>query len=323
MKRRLALVLLVLVLVICAGGYAGYSYFVGPESQTISQAPVELRVFVASSLTTVVKENQQTFEKENDAKIIFNAAGSDSLYQQIISGSPADVSMAADFKWLAQLKSKGLLYDDKYWNFTTNFLVVMLPADNPKNIASLLDLVKPGVRIVIAGWTVPAGKYTNSTLNKIDNTWGNPVSPKYKGPEWENYRARFIQNIISYETSVEQVVGKVAMGNCDAGLAYVSDARTTGGSKLQLLQIPAEVNTLGVYAIGIVKSSNQHDLATKYVNFWLSSEGQDLLHKFGFGETLSTASLSIWTFWAAEDFLPFRDAGELTYLPRRMTQTLI
>jgi molybdate transport system substrate-binding protein len=323
LKRRFALVLLVLVLVICGSGYAGYTYFVGLESQNLSQGPVELRVFVAASLTTVVTENQPTFEKGDNAKLIFNAAGSDTLYSQIISGSPADVFMAADFKWLNQLKSQGLLYDDKYWNFTTNYLVVMLPADNPKNITSLLDLVKPGVRIVISGWTVPAGKYTNSTLIKIDKTWGNPASPKYKGPEWENYKARFIQNIISYETSVEQVVGKVAMGNCDAGIAYISDATTAGGSKLQLLQIPAEVNTLGVYAIGIIKSSNQHDLATKYVNFWLSSEGQDLLHKFGFGGTPSTTFSSIWTFWAAQGFLPSRDAGELAYLPGRMTQTLI
>jgi molybdate transport system substrate-binding protein len=219
---------------------------------------------------------------------------------QITAGSPGDVFMAADFKWLKQLKASGLLTEDKYWNFTTNVLVVMLPADNPKGITSLLDLVKPGMRIVIAGWTVPAGKYTNNTLTRIDTTWGNPSSSKYKGAEWENYKARFIQNIVSYETSVEQVVGKVVLGNCDAGIDYASDAKTLGGSKPKQIQIPTEVNTLGVYAIGAIKSSNHPDLAMKYVDFWLSNEGQTLLAKHGFGQTLAMITPPIWTAWMTE-----------------------
>ena len=251
-------------------------------------------------MNTIVTENEEPFQTDNNAKLLFNAGGSDALYAQIAAGSPADVFMAADFKWLKQLKAGGLLYQDKYWNFTTNSLVIMLPSDNPKTITSLLDLVQPGVRIVIASWTVPAGKYTNTTLNKIDSTWGNPASPKYKGAEWENYKTRFIQNIVSYETNVEQVVGKVVLGTCDAGIAYISDAKTLGGSKLKQVQIPAEVNTLGVYAIGAIKASSHPDLAIEYVNFWLSNEGQALLTKYGFGQPLSMATSPSWPDWIAE-----------------------
>jgi molybdate transport system substrate-binding protein len=310
------MVVAVLVVVLCVGVYRGYLYYAGLQSQTsttvaetqtttetgtqtLLQSPAELRVFEAASLNTMLTQNTEPFQTNNNVKLLFNAGGSDSLYAQIVAGSPADVFMAADFKWLNQLKTKGLLYQDQYWNFTTNILVVILPNDNPKNITSLLDLVRPGMRIVIAGWTVPAGKYTNTTLNKIDSTWGNPSSPKYKGAQWEKYKARFVQNIISYETSVEQVVGKVALGNCDAGIAYVSDAKTLGGSKLKYVQIPAEVNTLGVYAIGVIKASSHQDLAMKYVNFWLSSEGQALLTEYGFGQTLSMA-LPIWVDSIAE-----------------------
>jgi molybdate transport system substrate-binding protein len=249
-------------------------------------------------LNTILTQNSEPFQTDNNVKLLFNAGGSDSLYAQIVAGSPSDVFMAADFKWMNQLKAKGLLYQDNYWNFTTNILIVMLPGDNPKNITSLLDLVQPGARIVIAGWTVPAGKYTNTTLNRIDSTWGNPSSPKYKGTQWEKYKARFIQNIISYETNVEQVVGKVVLGNCDAGIAYVSDAKTLGGSKLKYVKIPAEVNTLGVYAIGAIKASSHPHLAMKYVKFWLSSEGQALLTEYGFGQTLSMV-LPIWVAWLA------------------------
>jgi molybdate transport system substrate-binding protein len=290
LKRIWILTAAILIVVLCVGGYTGYSYYAGLQSQSqtvTSLTATELRVFVAASLNTIVTENKEPFQTDNNAKLLFNAGSSDALYAQILVGSPADVYMAADFKWLNQLKAGGLLYQDKYWNFTTNTLVVMLPSDNPKSITSLLDLVKPRVRIVVTGWNAPVGKYTNSTLNKIDSTWGNPSSPKYKGTEWENYKTRFIQNIISYETTVEQVVGKVVLGNCDAGVAYVSDAKTIGGSKLKQIQIPAEVNTVGTFAIGAVKASSHPDLAMKYVNFWLSNEGQTLLARYGFGQTLA------------------------------------
>ena len=297
MKRIWILTAAILIVVLCVGGYTGYSYYTGLQSQSqtvTSLTATELRVFVAASLNTIVTENKEPFQTDNNVKLLFNAGSSDTLYAQILVGSPADVYMAADFKWLNQLKAGGLLYQDKYWNFTTNTLVVMLPSDNPKNITSLLDLVKPRVRIVVTGWNAPVGKYTNSTLNKIDSTWGNPSSPKYKGTEWENYKTRFIQNIISYETTVEQVVGKVVLGNCDAGVAYVSDAKTIGGSKLKQIQIPAEVNTVGTFAIGAVKASSHPDLAMKYVNFWLSNEGQTLLARYGFGQTLAMVTSPTW-----------------------------
>jgi ABC-type Fe3+ transport system substrate-binding protein len=39
-----------------------------------------------------------------------------------------------------------------------------------------------------------------------------------------------------------------------------------------------------------VKGSINYDLATKYVNFWLSQEGQKWLAKYGFGSTLPGAT---------------------------------
>jgi molybdate transport system substrate-binding protein len=284
----------ILIVVLCVGGYTGYSYYTGLHSRSQTQNPTELRVFVAAAMNAIVTENKEPFQTDNNAKLLFNAGSSDALYAQILVGSPADVYMAADFKWLNQLKADGLLYQDKYWNFTTNTLVVILPSDNPKNIASLLDIVKPGVRIVVTGWSAPVGKYTNTTLNKIDSTWGNPSSPEYKGTDWENYKTRFVQNIISYEPNVEQVVGKVVLGNCDAGVAYVSDATTIGGSKLKQIQIPTEVNTVGTFGIGAVKASNHPELAMKYVNFWLSNEGQNLLARYGFGQTLAMVASPTW-----------------------------
>jgi len=311
MRRRIGVLLVLLAIASSALAISGYNFFqysnmpsVGvsptvsaqptstapsptptPTEQPVNKTASELRLFVAASLANVVRKHaQETFERENNVRILLNLGGSDTLYQQIASGSPADVYMAADFKWTTKLKTDGLLDNNQYWNFTTNKLIVILPADNPKNITSLQDLVQPHTKIVVAAWTVPVGKYTNSTLTKIQKTWGNRSDPTYKGPQWEHYRDKIINNIVSYEPAVNYVVTKVLMGVCDAGFAYITDVKFQG-PKLQYVEIPTSVNTIGTYGIAVIKDTANRDLAVKYVRFWLWDEGQKLLAEYGFGAT--------------------------------------
>lgn len=280
-RKVIALAILTVALV----GLFAALYVVLPETS------IELRIFVAASLTRVVRDDQPAFESEHNVKLLFNTGGSDALYQQIVSGSPADVFMAADVRWLERLNESGLLYDHQYWKFASNSLVVIVSTEDSAKVATLLDLTRPGVRIAVAAWTVPAGRYTNMTLTKIDAAWGNESNPNYRGPEWKNYTQRVIRNIITYEPDVEQVVTKVQTGVADAGFAYLSDVTHMGESKMKYIPIPPDVNVEAKYGIGVPKESRHPAIATEYVNFWLSEEGQDLLAKYGFGSSLVTSFL--------------------------------
>jgi len=255
-----------------------------PTEQPASKTPTELRVFAGAGLMHVVERHRERFERENNAKVVCNFASADRLYQQIYSGSPCDVYMSPDFKWTKKLKADGLLDNDQYWNFTTNKLIVILPADNPKNITTLLDLVRPNTKISLGAWGIPVGTYTNMTLTKIQKTWGNRSDPNYKGPQWEHYRDRIIKNIVSYEPMVITITTKVLMGVVDAGIVFEFEAKFVG-PKLKYVEIPSSVNTIGTFGIAVIKNTANRDLATKYVNFWLSEEGQGLLSEYGFGAT--------------------------------------
>jgi len=250
--------------------------------------PVELRIFIASSLTHAAKDQVAQFEKDHNVKIILNSDSSSSLYTQITSGAPADVFMSADQKWLHQLctNNPGLL-NNRYENFTTNSLEIILAPGNPANITSLSDLANPGVKLVLAAPSVPAGSYANNTIWKIDSTWGNPNSPQYiTTGAYKNFNASIYQNVVSYENSVEQVVGKVSLGLgiADAGIVFVSDRvySINNGAPITFIPIPAEVNTKGIYGIGIVSSTQHPELAQKFMNYWLSDAGKQVLTKHGF-----------------------------------------
>ena len=284
-NKIIATTLIVIMVCAFAAGYIIYNAAL--QEYHSPSAPPTLRVFIASSLINIVSNMTNEFSTKNNCKITLNSAGSNTLYQQINSGSPCDVFMAADYKWTKQLNASGRLYNNTYQNFTSNILEVLLPKDNTKNITSLLDLINPEVKIVVADPLVPAGSYTNTTLTKIDATWGNASSLQYQGAKWQNYRSKFLANVVSYETAVEGVVGKVSLdlGTADAGIAFVSDA-TYGvitGAQLHYIPIPSEVNTRGVYSIAVINGTSHFDLAQKFVDFWTSNQGETLMQTYGFG----------------------------------------
>lgn len=288
-------------LIIVAVAIAGSATTIGLVLWTMNQNnQPTLRVFMASSLTHVVGNETTAFEKQYNCKLVINSGGSNTLEAQIALGSPCDVFMSAANKWTKTLNSSGLLdnYTSKCNNFTTNKLVVITPEGNTK-VTSLLDLAnnvtKP--KIDIANSSVPVGNYTIQTLLKINSTYGNPGNPsKYKGGAWVNYYGNFMANVQSQEPSDETVVTNVNLNlDYDAGIVYISDVTYPGApSSLTWIPIPYDVNTIGTYSIGVInqtaqrsytESASQLTLAWEFVNFWLSTSGQTLLHTYGLGIT--------------------------------------
>jgi molybdate transport system substrate-binding protein len=263
-------------------------YIAFTKTSKVGNKPIELRVFTASSLMHVTEEMVAQFEKDNNVKLIFNSDSSSNLYTQIISGSPVDVFMSADHKWTDQLliNNPGLL-NNRYEKFTTTSLQIILAPGNPANITSIADLTKPGVKLVMVVPSAPAGAYTNATIWKIDSTWGNSDSAQYiDSGIYKNFNASIYQNVFSYENNVEYVVGKVSLGigTADAGIVYVSDGvyGINTGAQVSFIEIPAEVNTRGTYGIGVVGSTQHPEIAQKFMDYWLSETGKELLTKHGF-----------------------------------------
>jgi molybdate transport system substrate-binding protein len=249
--------------------------------------PVDLRVDIASSLIHVVQNMSSDFEKANNVHLIINSDSSSALYTQIVAGSPCDVFMSADQKWTKQLNISGLLYNNNYVTLTTNSLSVIMAQGNPKGITSLADLAKPGVKLVLADPSIPSGSYTNTTCWKIDQTWGKVGNSAYvSNSSYVNYNATVHQNVVSYQLTVEQVVGAISLnvGTADAGVVFVSDAvwGNMTNAQVQFMPIPADVNTKGTYGIAVVKQTTQSALAQKFMDYWSNTQGQALLSQFGF-----------------------------------------
>ncbi|PKN97889.1 MAG: molybdate ABC transporter substrate-binding protein [Chloroflexi bacterium HGW-Chloroflexi-4] len=232
-----------------------------------------LTVLAAASLTESFTELGAIFESQNSGvEIAFNFAGSQSLSEQLDQGAQADVFASASMKYMTAAVDTNRINENEVKNFTSNRLVVIFPKNNPAGITSLADLAKPGIKIDLADKAVPVGQYALDFLNK---TVANPSFD-------ENYKDNVLANVVSYEENVKAVVTKIALGEADAGIVYLTDIIADAVDKIGSLEIPTDLNTVATYPIAQISDSKNSELAKAFVAFVLSSEGQDVLAKYHF-----------------------------------------
>ena len=216
------------------------------------------------SLKDAFSEIGQLNEQRNNVKVHFNFGASGALQKQIETGAPVDVFASAGAKQMDELATKQLIIASSRTDFVRNVLVLVEPT-NSSAIASFADLTKPEVKKIAVGnpKTVPAGQYTEQTLNKLK------LLPD-------------IQSKLIYAEDVRQVLDYVVRGEVDAGVVYSSDVLSAGTKVKEVGRAPEDSHDPIFYPIAIVKDSKRKDAAQKFIDLVLSAEGQSILAKHGF-----------------------------------------
>jgi molybdate transport system substrate-binding protein len=212
----------------------------------------KLTIFAAASLT----EAFQAF----DANESYSFAGSNTLAAQIKQGAPADVFASASPQYTQDLYRQKLV--EKPVTFTSNRLVLIVPKSNPAGLTSVYDLARKPVKLVVAAPAVPVGSYTRTVLRKLG-------------------LSSVLGKVVSQESDVKGVVGKVALGQADAGFVYVTDVKPVAGD-VTSIRIPAWAQPRVRYEIAVVSSSPRKAAARAWVKRVLAKPGQAALARAGF-----------------------------------------
>ncbi|HET7368338.1 MAG TPA: molybdate ABC transporter substrate-binding protein [Gaiella sp.] len=211
-------------------------------------------VLAAASLTEVLPHI------DPDARASFG--GSNQLAQQIRLGFPVDVFLSASPKYAQDLYREGLVR--KPVVFASNSLVLVVPKTNPARIRSVADLAKrPKLRLVVAGPAVPIGLYTREVLKRLS-------------------LLRVLRKTVSLEPDVKGIVGKVALGEADAGFVYRTDVRAVVG-KVRVIPFPKKAQPTVLYEAAIAASPRDLGAAQAFMIALLGGEGRAALRAAGFG----------------------------------------
>ena len=279
-SRRPPVVPLIAVLIAACSAGASPSVSSAPGSPSGSQAASqpasgaaggELQVYGAASLKATLATVKEAYESSHPGTTLtISTDSSAALETKIEQGAPADVFLSADTTNPQKLVDKGLASGSGVTTFGRNLLTVIVPSANPGGIASPRDLARSGVKIIGAGDSVPITRYATQLVGNLAKQSGYPA----------NFVTAYASNVVSKEDSVAGVVSKVALGEGDAGIVYVTDAKTS--PRVKTIDVPADANVPATYGGVVVKASQHQDAASQFLTWLAGSDGQAILATFGF-----------------------------------------
>jgi molybdate transport system substrate-binding protein len=287
LKARLALAIPVLVIVLaaCSSGASASPSSPGADTTTASLGaeattgslgapasgtPAALTIYGAASLKGVLGKAKTAFEAANPGTTVsISTDSSSALEAQIEQGAPADLFLSADTTNPRKLVDKGLA-DRPAVTFASNKLTVIVPTANPAGIGTPADLAKSGVKVIAAGDAVPITKYATQLVANLAREAGYPA----------DFVTAYMANIVSKEDNVSAVVAKIELGEGDAGIVYVTDAKAS--AKVATVDLPASANVAATYSGVVVKASGSTATSRAFLAWFAGPDGQAILSSFGF-----------------------------------------
>lgn len=230
----------------------------GPSGPTTGLTG-ELTIFAAASLTASFTELVENFGDDNPGVTVnpISFDGSSTLATQINEGAPADVFASANE---ANMDKVSDMLEGADTVFASNVLQMVVQPGNPMGITRLSDLAKPGISTVLCAPQVPCG----NASHKLLDFGGVVIRPA------------------SEEQNVKAVLTKVQLGEADAGLVYTTDVTAAIGA-VDGVDIAGADRAVNFYPIATLAASKNAEVADAFVDYVMSSAGQGILAKYGFG----------------------------------------
>jgi molybdate transport system substrate-binding protein len=228
-----------------------------------AQTKVSLTISAAASLKDALVEVEASY-KQSHADIDFsnNFASSGTLATQIDQGAPVDVFLSAATRQMDDLETKGLIASGTRHNLLRNTLVLIAPLDS--TLRDFEGLTQSEIRLIALGdpASVPAGQYGRQTLLALHLM--DKISTK-----------------IVFAKDVRQVLTYVETGNADAGLVYLSDAKSS--SKVRIVTAaPDSSHDPIVYPAAVVKGSHNKEASQTFVEYLGGAAAAAVFVKHGF-----------------------------------------
>ena len=250
----------------------------GTEAEADAEE-TDLIVFAAASMTETLDEIIALYKEiAPNVTILPNYDSSGTLKTQIQEGAEVDLFISAAPKQMNQLdaaasaetNTEGLdfVLQGSRINLLENKVALAVPAGNPKNIRSYVDLAE-GLRsgdvfLAMGNSDVPVGQYTQKILT-------------YYGISEEECAAA---GSITYGSNVKEVTSQVREAAADCGIIYSTDAFSAG---LEVVDTAtAEMCGQVIYPAAVMNVSKHPEAARAFLDYLTGPEAAAVFESVGF-----------------------------------------
>ena len=232
-------------------------------AQTTSLQARPLYISMAASMTDVISELLDTYNREHpQLKVYRNSGSSGALARQIEGGAPADIFISANPDWLDYLTAANRI-DTRHRVVLAGNQLVFIGREELLGVR--LENIEKLNRIAIGNpLHVPAGMYTKQVLEKVGK-W------KILKQEHKLIQAKDVRQALLYGDR----------GEADGAFVYGSDARLAKNARL-LFAVDPKLHAPINCSMALIANAQMHPQAIDLFNFLAGPDSVPILNRYGF-----------------------------------------
>lgn len=228
----------------------------------------EISVFAGSASKPALDESAIAFEKQTGIKVYLTYGGSGTVLSQMELSKTGDIYIPGSPDYLVKAENKKIIDAA-----STKIVAYLIPAinvqtGNPKNIQSLSDLSRTGIKVGIGNPnTVCVGLYA---VEILDNN--HLLSEVYK-------------NIVTQAASCDNTATLISLKSVDAVMGW-SVFHDWDPKNIDTIYLkPEQISRLAYIPAAISTFSKNKEASAVFINFLTSPGGQDIFKKWGYNTT--------------------------------------
>lgn len=227
-------------------------------------AASEVTVFVPGAMAAHAKALAAAFDV-GGAHTVVEVGHTPVQREQLAKGATPDVWIAANPADMASAAEAGLVVADKVQQLARTKLVIVVAPGNPGQVASVADLAKPGLTVLLAAETLPIWMTTSKAFAKVE-----AAHP--------GFTQAVEANTVSREMGVQPIVTKVTRGEADAGIVFVTDVPADA----ETVEVPDAFNAELALSIAPVTAAKNAEGGAAFIAYMTAGEGREILGEAGY-----------------------------------------
>jgi len=217
-------------------------------------------VYAGAGLKAPLDEIGPVFTKKYGIAVQYNYGGAGTLVSQMNLSKKGDVFMPGSTVEFKTAKDQGLVNTSQIVAYHVPVIVVQ--KGNPKNITSIRDFARPGLKIAL-------GDVNATAIGKA----GAKMFQNF------NITGAVEKNVVTRTPTINELTVIMNLGQADAALLTLDQVNP---DTMDAITIPLGDNVVLITPIGATTFTQNSDAANKFVNFVASDEGKAFFAKHGF-----------------------------------------
>jgi molybdate transport system substrate-binding protein len=220
----------------------------------------ELVLYSGAMNRVAVEQTIQQFEAREGAGVTRVYHGCGVLVGQMKAGGRPDAYLTCDRSFVSPVAD---LFPEAPVEMSSSDIVILVPKGNPKEIRSLADLAKPGLRLGVAN-------PDQSTLGALTR----------RLLEQAGLLERVMTNVVAQTPTADMLVNQIRAGSLDATVVYVSNTMKVR-EHLEVVPLSGP-GTTAVQTYSIEKDSKHRQLAERLLEALKSEASKARYEQAGF-----------------------------------------